>query len=172
MVRIDGKHYWAVGSCLWRNPPKPKPKPTPSPTKKEVYYANCDAVRKANKDPLLKGQPGYRTSLDRDGDGKACESGSSGGSGGGSSPTPDISGTAVWDKLAECESGGRWDYNGSSGYDGGLQFLPSTWLAYGGDKYAQYAYQATREEQIDIAEKVRADVGYSAWPACSQKLGL
>ena len=78
----------------------------------------------------------------------------------------------VWDRLAECESGQRWDYNGGSGYDGGLQFLPSTWRAYGGTQYAQYAYQASREQQIDIAERVLDDVGWSAWPTCSRKLGL
>lgn len=38
-----------------------------------VSYANCAAVRAAGKSPLLRGQPGYNTSLDRDGDGVACE---------------------------------------------------------------------------------------------------
>ncbi|MET0786495.1 MAG: transglycosylase family protein [Paenisporosarcina sp.] len=78
----------------------------------------------------------------------------------------------VWDRLAECESGGNWSYNGSSGYDGGLQFLPSTWVANGGRDFAEYAWQATREEQIIVAERLRAIVGWSAWPACSRKLGL
>ncbi|NEG95887.1 DUF1524 domain-containing protein [Bifidobacterium sp. SMB2] len=39
----------------------------------DVYYANCSAVRAAGKAPLYKGQPGYSTKLDRDGDGVACE---------------------------------------------------------------------------------------------------
>ena len=81
-------------------------------------------------------------------------------------------GGTVWDQLAQCESGQDWSYNGSSGYDGGLQFLPATWRAYGGGEYAQYAYQASREAQIDIAERVLDDVGWGAWPACSRKLGL
>ena len=38
-----------------------------------VYYANCDAARRAGATPILRGQPGYGTHLDRDGDGKACE---------------------------------------------------------------------------------------------------
>ena len=38
-----------------------------------VSYANCAAVRSAGKAPLLRGQPGYSSSLDRDGDGVACE---------------------------------------------------------------------------------------------------
>jgi hypothetical protein len=87
-------------------------------------------------------------------------------------PEPQISQTNVWDQLAECESGQRWSYNGGSGYDGGLQFLPSTWRAYGGREYAEFAWQASREQQIDIAERVLADVGWRAWPACSRKLGL
>lgn len=88
------------------------------------------------------------------------------------STAPKVSSGSVWDRLAQCESGGRWSYNGSSGYDGGLQFLPSTWTAYGGGKYAKYAYQATRSEQIAIAKKVLAAAGWGSWPACSRKLGL
>lgn len=38
-----------------------------------VYYANCDAVRQAGVDPIYFGDPGYNDSLDRDGDGVACE---------------------------------------------------------------------------------------------------
>ncbi|MDP3441696.1 MAG: excalibur calcium-binding domain-containing protein, partial [Ignavibacteria bacterium] len=38
-----------------------------------VYYKNCDAVRAAGADPLYSGQPGYRSKLDRDSDGVACE---------------------------------------------------------------------------------------------------
>lgn len=86
-------------------------------------------------------------------------------------PTRNSQGS-VWDRLAECESGQRWSYNGGSGYDGGLQFLPSTWRAYGGREYAEYAWQASRAQQIDIAERVLDDVGWGAWPTCSRKLGL
>ncbi|PFD74633.1 excalibur calcium-binding domain-containing protein [Bacillus cereus] len=38
-----------------------------------AYYKNCAAVRSAGKAPLYKGQPGYDSHLDRDGDGVACE---------------------------------------------------------------------------------------------------
>lgn len=38
-----------------------------------VSYKNCSAVRAAGKAPLLKGEPGYSTKLDRDRDGVACE---------------------------------------------------------------------------------------------------
>jgi peptidoglycan hydrolase CwlO-like protein len=82
-------------------------------------------------------------------------------------PTPDPPAggySADWDAIAQCESGGRWHLN--STYDGGLQFHPDTWLAYGGGRYARYAWQASREQQIAIAEKVLAGQGPGAWPNC------
>ncbi len=80
---------------------------------------------------------------------------------------------SVWDRLAACEAGGNWDTNTGNGYYGGLQFDKSTWNAYGGDQYAAYPHQASREEQIATAEKVRDDRGgYGAWPSCSSQLGL
>ena len=78
----------------------------------------------------------------------------------------------VWDRIAECESGQTWSYNGSSGYDGGLQFLPSTWRSYGGREFSEFAWQASREAQITVANRVLEDVGWIAWPACSRRLGL
>ena len=77
-----------------------------------------------------------------------------------------------WDRLAQCEAGGNWSINTGNGYHGGLQFSPSTWAAYGGTQYAPYAYQATREQQIAVAEKTLAGQGWGAWPACSARLGL
>jgi hypothetical protein len=40
---------------------------------KFVYFPNCDAARAAGAAPLGRGYPGYRSALDRDGDGIACE---------------------------------------------------------------------------------------------------
>ena len=77
-----------------------------------------------------------------------------------------------WDRLAQCEAGGNWGINTGNGYHGGLQFSPSTWAAYGGTQFAPTANQATREQQIAIAEKTLAGQGWGAWPACSAKLGL
>ena len=91
---------------------------------------------------------------------------SSAGSSSGGSSTPSGS---VWDKLAQCESGGNWSINTGNGYYGGLQFSLSTWRAYGGSGMPN---EASREEQIAIAKKLQADAGWGAWPACSSKLGL
>ncbi|MBE1467673.1 resuscitation-promoting factor [Kibdelosporangium phytohabitans] len=89
-------------------------------------------------------------------------------------PSPPVSDGAVWDRLAQCEAGGNWAINTGNGYYGGLQFNASTWKAYGGQAYAPNAHQATREQQIAIATKVRDGRGgtYSAWPGCAKKLNL
>ena len=76
---------------------------------------------------------------------------------------------SVWDQLAQCESGGNWSINTGNGYSGGLQFSPGTWAAHGGTGNAA---NASREQQIAVAESVKASQGWGAWPACSSKLGL
>lgn len=76
---------------------------------------------------------------------------------------------ATWDALAQCESGGNWSTNTGNGYTGGLQFSPTTWAANGGTGNAA---DATREQQIAVAENVVASQGWGAWPACSASLGL
>ena len=81
-------------------------------------------------------------------------------------------GTGVWDRLAQCESGGNWAINTGNGYYGGLQFSYGTWLAYGGGAYAQTADRASREQQIAVAERLRAVSGFRPWPSCARKLGL
>ncbi|WP_425569331.1 DUF4038 domain-containing protein [Pseudonocardia yuanmonensis] len=82
-------------------------------------------------------------------------------------------GSATWDSLAACESSGNWAVNTGNGYYGGLQFDSATWSDFGGTHYAPRADQATKEQQIEIAEKVRdRRGGYGSWPACARKLGL
>ncbi|MGP4090339.1 transglycosylase family protein [Streptomyces sp. KR55] len=78
--------------------------------------------------------------------------------------------TSEWDAVAQCESGGNWSINTGNGYYGGLQFSASTWAAYGGTQYAATADQATKEQQIQIAEKVLAGQGKGAWPHCGTGL--
>lgn len=85
---------------------------------------------------------------------------------------PSVVNGSVWDSLAQCEAGGNWAINTGNGFSGGLQFTPSTWLAYGGGQYAPQAHLATREQQIAVASKVQAGQGWGAWPACTAKLGL
>ncbi|TNB74569.1 LysM peptidoglycan-binding domain-containing protein [Arthrobacter sp. BB-1] len=77
--------------------------------------------------------------------------------------------TSTWDALAQCESGGNWAINTGNGYSGGLQFSPTTWAAYGGTGSAA---DASREQQIAVAEQVQASQGWGAWPSCAAQLGL
>ena len=46
---------------------------TPEPEPQKEFYANCKEAKAAGAAPLYKGDPGYRSDLDRDGDGIACE---------------------------------------------------------------------------------------------------
>lgn len=82
----------------------------------------------------------------------------------------------VWYALANCESGlnnePRWDYNGPSGFDGGLQFLPSTWTSFKPGHYPDYAYQATPSQQIAVGKAVARAQGAGAWPSCTAELGI
>lgn len=79
---------------------------------------------------------------------------------------------STWDKVAACESSGNWSINTGNGYYGGLQFAQSTWVAYGGQRYAARADLATKAQQIAVAEKVLAGQGPGAWPVCSVRAGL
>ena len=80
-----------------------------------------------------------------------------------------------WDQLAQCESGGNWATNTGNGFGGGLQFMHqrsySTWLSFGGGEFAPHPWEASREQQIIVAEKVLASSGWGAWPGCSRKYG-
>ena len=77
---------------------------------------------------------------------------------------------AEWDQVARCESGGNWAINTGNGYQGGLQFMPGTWIASGGGQYAPAAHLATKEQQIAVAERVLAQQGRGAWPVCGGPL--
>jgi len=79
----------------------------------------------------------------------------------------------TWDALAHCESGGNWASNTGNGLYGGLQLDRAVWLRNGGAAYAPLPKNATREQQIIVARKVRKDRGgYSAWSSCATRLGL
>jgi resuscitation-promoting factor RpfA len=73
-----------------------------------------------------------------------------------------------WDAIAQCESGGNWGINTGNGYYGGLQFNPRTWAANGGTGNPA---NASREEQIRVAENVLKSQGIGAWPVCGKRGG-
>ena len=90
---------------------------------------------------------------------------------------------APWGRLVDCESG-EWDADGNPipgtrdwTYDDGLfrggpNFLHSTYAAYRGPDMPEYADDASRWQQVEVAERVLADQGWRAWPTCSRMLGL
>lgn len=75
----------------------------------------------------------------------------------------------AWDALAQCESGGNWGINTGNGFYGGLQFTPSSWAAAGGSGSPA---NASKGEQIRVAENLLQMQGWGAWPSCSARLGL
>lgn len=71
--------------------------------------------------------------------------------------------TMNWDAVAQCEAGGNWAANTGNGHFGGLQFKPATWSSNGG---VGSPANASREEQIRVAENVLRTQGVKAWPKC------
>ncbi|WP_434097716.1 transglycosylase family protein [Streptomyces mirabilis] len=78
----------------------------------------------------------------------------------------------TWDRVAECESAGQWSADSGNGYYGGLQISQADWEKYGGLAYASSADEASRSQQIAIAEKLLDDQGLAAWPTCGPLSGL
>lgn len=78
----------------------------------------------------------------------------------------------TWNRLAQCESSGRWHINTGNGYYGGLQISHATWKAYGGLRYARNAHRASKRHQIRIAHRIKHGQGWGAWPVCSRRIGL
>jgi len=75
-----------------------------------------------------------------------------------------------WDEIARCETGGNWSMVGPT-YSGGLGIYNGTWNAFGGQQFASNPGYATREQQIVVAERIRARYGFGAW-GCGRKLGF
>ena len=75
----------------------------------------------------------------------------------GTSRTPPDS---VWDKIAQCESGGNWSINTGNGYYGGLQFSAATWHSLGAPGLP---HQSSREVQIKYAKILQARSGWGQW---------
>ena len=87
-------------------------------------------------------------------------------------PTAAADDHSVWDRVADCESSGNWSINTGNGFYGGLQFWHPTWTSFGGGEFAPYAHQATKLQQITVAQRVLKVQGPGAWPVCSVRAGL
>jgi LysM repeat protein len=81
-------------------------------------------------------------------------------------------GGTIWDAVAQCETGQNWATRSVPGYSGGLGFAHQYWGAFGGTQFAALPYQATREQQIIVAQRILAVNGPNAWPVCGPRAGL
>ena len=78
----------------------------------------------------------------------------------GTAEAPSVASNSVWDKIAQCESGGNWHINTGNGYYGGLQFSAATWRSVGGPGLP---HQHSRETQIKYAKILQARSGWGQW---------
>ncbi|MEU9110724.1 transglycosylase family protein [Streptomyces sp. NPDC048483] len=81
---------------------------------------------------------------------------------------PTVPADTDWEGIAACESSGRWHIDTGNGYQGGLQIAPTTWRAYGGERYAPSAHLASRSQQIAVGERIAEDRGMAPWPNCGR----
>ncbi|WP_307811677.1 transglycosylase family protein [Streptomyces sp. AV19] len=86
--------------------------------------------------------------------------------------TADAADAPTWDRVAHCESGGLWSADTGNGYFGGLQMTQDMWESSGGTEFAPRPDQASRAQQIAVAERILKQQGPYAWPACGVKSDL
>ena len=83
-----------------------------------------------------------------------------------------------WNRLAECEAGGRWGLvTSGNGYYFVFQFTRATWNAYRGSypRVRYYLRRATAPSKYRlkrVAHRVQHAHGWGAWPYCASKLGM
>ncbi|MGW4379227.1 transglycosylase family protein [Kitasatospora sp. NPDC004531] len=80
--------------------------------------------------------------------------------------------SSVWDRVADCESGGNWSSDPGNGLYGGLQITAQRWIDYGGTQYADLPSGATRSQQIVVAERILATEGPQPWASCADTANL
>ena len=75
----------------------------------------------------------------------------------------------IWQRLRNCEAGGRYDRNSGNGYYGAYQFSARTWRSLG---YKGLPHQAPPGVQDEAARKLQARSGWGQWPACARRIGV
>lgn len=70
---------------------------------------------------------------------------------------------AKLERMARCESTGKWFIATRNGFFGGLQFDLQTWRSVGG---RGYPHQNSKLEQKFRAVKLIKRRGYGPWPVC------
>lgn len=73
---------------------------------------------------------------------------------------------AKLNRMAQCESDGRWHIATGNGFYGGLQFVPSTWWSVGGKGMPHLA--SILEQKFRAVLLIRRE-GYAPWPVCGYR---
>ena len=76
---------------------------------------------------------------------------------------PAMMNQGMWDKIAQCESGGNWSINTGNGYYGGLQFDVGPGSAPAAAPTPRTPPAATKAQQIAVANRVYAQRGLQPW---------
>lgn len=84
--------------------------------------------------------------------------------------TLEVPADEYWDKVAQCETASNWKNGGQWG--GGLGIFVPTWRGYGGQEYAEKPQEATRDEQIVIANRIALHGYRNASGAVQQPVGF
>ncbi len=155
VTAVVGVVVVGIGGALTPKPPSGSVADSATPTARSAQSATSTPATTA---PTTTAKPSSKTPAAGGGDTVPA--------------VPGRSDSSVWDSLARCESGGNWAINTGNGLYGGVQLDRGSWLSNGGGAYAPLPSKATREQQILIAEKVRAARGFSPWSSCARKLGL
>lgn len=89
---------------------------------------------------------------------------------------------SYWDLVAQCETNSNWRDKGQWG--GGLGIATTTWRLYGGTQFAAHPSEATRVEQIRVANRIavrgfirrdgsfKLPAGYGGWGCIRAKQHL
>lgn len=75
-----------------------------------------------------------------------------------------------WDKVAQCETASNWQDGGE--WAGGLGIYLPTWRGFGGEEFARTPQEATREEQIVVANRIALHGYQNASGAVQQPVGF
>ena len=140
---------------------KERPRPTPAP-QPPAPSSSSSTTSSSSSSPSSSGNSSSSSSS------SASSSSSESSSGGSSSGHAiNLARAGMWDQIAECESNQRWNINTGNGYYGGLQFNLPTWRSVNGQDFAAYPHQASRAEQITVANRLHAQRGLQPW-ACAR----
>ena len=77
---------------------------------------------------------------------------------------------AYWDSVAQCETASDWRNGGQ--WAGGLGIYLATWRGFGGQEFAEKPQNATRDEQIIVANRIALHGYRNASGAVQQPVGF